>query len=41
MAVRDYVSKRSNIIEALVDVLKTINGSGQFLTDLNNNVSGR
>ena len=41
MAVRDYVSKRSNIIEALVEVLKTINGSGQFLTDLNNNVSGR
>lgn len=41
MAVRDYVSKRSNIIEALVTALKTINGSGQFLTDLNNNVSGR
>jgi len=41
MAVRDYVSKRSNIIEALVTALKTINGAGQFLTDLNNNVSGR
>jgi len=41
VAVRDYVSKRSNIIEALVTALKTINGSGQFLTDLNNNVSGR
>lgn len=41
MAVRDYVSKRSNIIEALVTALRTINGSGQFLTDLNNNVSGR
>lgn len=41
MAIRDYVSKRSNIIEALVTALKTINGAGQFLTDLNNNVSGR
>ena len=41
MAVRDYVSKRSNIIEALVSELKNINGAGQFLTDLNNNVVGR
>jgi len=41
VAIRDYVSKRSNIIEALVTALKTINGAGQFLTDLNNNVSGR
>ncbi len=41
MATRDYVSKRANIIEALATELKKINGAGQFLTDLNNNVSAR
>ena len=41
MATRDYVSKRANIIAALATELKKINGAGQFLVDLNNNVSTR
>lgn len=41
MAARDYTSRRLNIIEALVVKLKGINGSGQFLTDVNENVSPR
>ena len=38
MAVRDYTSRRSNIVEALVSKLKTINGQGAFLTDVGENV---
>tara|TARA_Y100000401_G_scaffold90302_1_gene75888 strand:+ start:1339 stop:1791 length:453 start_codon:yes stop_codon:yes gene_type:complete len=41
VATRDYVSKRANIIAALATELKKINGAGQFLVDLNNNVSTR
>lgn len=41
MAARDYTSRRLNIVNALVDKLKTINGSGQFLTDVNENVHPR
>jgi len=41
MAARDYTSRRLNIVEALVSKLKTINGSGQFLTDVNENVHPR
>ena len=41
MAERDYTSRRLNIINALVDKLKTINGSGTFLTDVNENVHPR
>ena len=41
MAVRDYTSRRQSIIDALVTQLKTINGTGDFLTNLYNNVSPR
>jgi len=41
VAERDYTSRRLNIINALVDKLKTINGSGTFLTDVNENVHPR
>lgn len=41
MAARDYTSRRLNIIEALATKLKTIDGSGQFLTDVNENVQPR
>jgi len=41
MAARDYTSRRSNIIEALVTKLKDINGAGQFLVDLDGNVFPR
>jgi len=41
MAERDYTSRRLNIVEALTEKLKTINGSGAFLTDLNENVHPR
>lgn len=41
MAARDYTSRRSNIVEALVTKLKTINGAGQFLVDLDNQVFPR
>lgn len=41
MATRDYTTRRLGIVNGLVDKLKTINGAGQFLTDLNENVSPR
>jgi hypothetical protein len=41
MATRDYTTRRLGIVEALVDKLKDINGTGAFLTDLSENVSPR
>jgi hypothetical protein len=41
MAVRDYTTRRAGIVSALVEKLKGINGSGAFLTDINENVSPR
>jgi len=38
---RAYTNRRSGIVNALVDKLSDINGTGQFLTDLNENVSPR
>ena len=35
MATRDYTTRRLGIVNGLVDKLKTINGAGHFLTDLN------
>ena len=35
---RVYTSRRSNIVEALTAKLKDINGAGQYLVDLNNQV---
>ena len=41
MAVRDYTTRRQSITNALVDVLKKINGTGEYLSDVGNNVSPR
>lgn len=41
MAVRDYTTRRAGIVSAIVEKLKGINGSGAFLTDINENVSPR
>lgn len=41
MAARDYTTRRLGIVNALVEKLKDINGSGQFLSDVNENVSPR
>ena len=38
---RTYSSRRLNIVEALAEKLKTIDGQGQFLSDVNNNVVPR
>jgi len=38
---RLYTSRRMNIIEALVTKLKDIDGSGAYLTDVNENVEPR
>ncbi len=38
---RTYSSRRANIVKALVDKLKTIDGQGAFLTDIGNNVHPR
>jgi len=38
---RNYTSRRSNILRALVTKLKDIDGSGAFLSDLANNVEPR
>ena len=35
MAVRDYTTRRLAIVEGLVEKLKEINGTDQYLTDLN------
>lgn len=41
MATRDYTTRRSAVVGALVEKLKDINGSGGYLSDLNENVSPR
>lgn len=41
MAVRDYTTRRLGIVNAIVEKLKDINGTGSFLTDLGDNVSPR
>ena len=41
MAERNYTSRRLAITEALVDKLKSINGTGTFRTELNDNVFPR
>ncbi len=41
MAARDYTTRRLGIVNAIVDKLKDINGTGAFLTDLGENVSPR
>lgn len=41
MAVRDYTTRRQSIIGALVTKLKEINGTGTYLTNLNENVHPR
>ena len=41
MATRDYTTRRLGIIEALVNKLKDINGSGAFLSNVDENVSPR
>ena len=38
---RSYTTRRLGIIEGLVNVLKDIDGTGQFLTNVNENVSPR
>ena len=38
---RLYTSRRMNIVEALVEKLKGINGAGAYLTDVNENVEPR
>lgn len=41
MASRDYTSRRLAIVDALVSKLKVINGTGNFRTELNDNVFPR
>jgi len=41
MAVRDYTSRRQAITNALAEKLATINGTGEYLTDVSGNVSPR
>lgn len=41
MASRDYTTRRLGIVEAIVEKLKDINGTGAFLSDLAGNVSPR
>jgi len=41
MSNRAYTSRRQSIIDSLVTKLKTIDGSGDFLTNVFNNVSPR
>ncbi len=38
---RTYSSRRLNIVEALTEKLKVIDGQGEFLSDVNNNVVPR
>ena len=38
---RTYTSRRLNIVEAIVNKLKGINGSGEYLLDVNENVEPR
>ena len=41
METREYTTRRLGIIAALVEKLKDIDGSGSFLSDVNENVSPR
>ena len=41
MTERQYTTRRAGIIDALVTALKAINGTGSFLSDVNDNVSPR
>ena len=41
MSSRTYTSRRANILKSLAEKLKDIDGSGAFLTDLQNNVEPR
>lgn len=41
MTERQYTTRRSGIVEALADALKSINGTGFFLSNVNENVSPR
>jgi len=41
MGSRDYTTRRLGIVEAIVDKLKDINGTGNFLSDVTGNVSPR
>ena len=41
MATRTYATRRQAIVNALVDKLKDINGGGEYLTNLFNNVHPR
>ena len=41
MATRTYATRRQAIVNALVDQLKGINGNGEYLTNLFNNVHPR
>ena len=41
MATRSYTTRRQAIVNALVDNLKGINGNGEYLTNLFNNVHPR
>jgi hypothetical protein len=41
MAERDYTTRRQSIIDALVTQLKTIDGTGDFLSNVYNNVHPR
>tara|TARA_Y100001937_G_C6997034_1_gene274686 strand:+ start:274 stop:726 length:453 start_codon:yes stop_codon:yes gene_type:complete len=41
MSTRTYASRRHNILEGLVTALKTIDGSGAFLTNVGDNVHPR
>jgi hypothetical protein len=38
---RTYTSRRQTIVQAITDTLKCIDGTGEFLTNLNNNVHPR
>ena len=41
MSARTYTSRRANILRSLTEKLKDIDGSGAFLSDLQNNVHPR
>jgi len=38
---REYATRRQSIVDALVEALKTIDGTGEFYTNVYNNVSPR
>ena len=41
MSIRSYTTRRQQIVSALVEQLKLINGFGAFLTDVGSNVEPR